>query len=267
MTRNRTISVVIPTCDRAELLREAIDSVIHQSRPPLEVIVVNNGKDELSLASISPLVKTLRIDAYAGVSRARNAGAEIASGEYVAFLDDDDNWAPDYLLHAERVIQRDQPDVILATLNWVAEDKIIQTRCLPDKYTDSELLLDCFVSGSNTSVRKEAFVRAGGYDPELSWGEDATLVAVMRSQGARIVSAPEMHTLYHQHTGARLSTSQSSEKILRYYERNVQHMGTGQRMYCKMRIAREKARETHSLKHYLISKIYRASHKILSVFN
>lgn len=259
-----TISVVIPTCDRAGLMREAIDSVLCQTSPPLEIIVVDNGKEAVRLDLASPLIKLLRIDALAGVSRARNTGAEIASGEYIAFLDDDDQWSPDYLQRAELIIQQRQPDVILAALTWIANGRVEQTRCLPERYTYTDLFLGNYVSGSNTVVRKAAFVQAGGYETALSWSEDVTLVMHMRSQGARIMSSQDMHTLYRQHPGARLTTATPSGRDMHAWEQNLHLLDMRHRMYHKMRVARGKAREKRSVRHYLISRGYRLAYKALS---
>lgn len=267
MDQRYAISVIIPTCDRADLLLEAIDSVINQSVQPLEIIVVNNGHGETLTGNTSPLIKVLRLEPYIGVSRARNAGAQAASGRYLAFLDDDDRWAPDYLSHASRIIERDRPDVILATLDWVANGQVIESRCLPAQYSEGDLLLGCYVSGSNTLVGKEAFMRSVGYDTDLAWGEDATLIVDMYFRGAHITPSRDMHTLYCQHDGARLTGKVASDKFSRYIAKNADKIGTKYRMYCKMRLYREKARETHSFKYYLISKLYRSAFKLISVFN
>lgn len=262
-----TISVIIPACDRIEFLREAIDSVLNQFSKPDEIIIVDNGKYELSPDTIPLAVKTLRIEPYSGVSRARNAGAKTATGEYLAFLDDDDMWAPDYLQHARHIIQQEKSDGIVATLSWMKENEISHISSLPEQITNGQILFGSYVSGSNIVIKKEAFMRAGGYDTDLSWGEDATLVADMLNQGARILPCSKMRTLYREHSGVRLSTSKTSEKIKCYYRRNAFRMTMRQHMYLRMRLTREMAREKRSLGNYLISKIYRVFHKILSLFH
>jgi len=89
-----TISVVIPTYNRAALLPEAIESALAQSLGPAEVIVVDDGSRDDSeevVARFGPAVRYIR-QANAGVGAARNTGARAASGEWVAFLDSDDIW-------------------------------------------------------------------------------------------------------------------------------------------------------------------------------
>ncbi len=92
------VSVVIPTRNRSTLLAMALRSVFHQQDVELEVIVVDEAStDDTStmLATIGDArVRVIRNDAPHGVSAARNSGAAEARGEWLAFLDDDDLWAP-----------------------------------------------------------------------------------------------------------------------------------------------------------------------------
>lgn len=92
----RTISVVIPTYNRAREVSRAIDSALAQTLRPLEVIVVDDGStDETSdvLAQYGDRIRVVQ-QVNQGVSAARNAGIAIARGELLAFLDSDDVWMP-----------------------------------------------------------------------------------------------------------------------------------------------------------------------------
>ena len=100
MTRP-TVSVVIPTHDRPDMLFRAIQSCFEQTELPLEIIVVPNGCSSESLTFIGQEVEALEITEApiitrtlhnANVSEARNLGVSIARGDYVAFLDDDDRF-------------------------------------------------------------------------------------------------------------------------------------------------------------------------------
>ncbi|HZB00699.1 MAG TPA: glycosyltransferase [Actinomycetota bacterium] len=96
-----TVSVVIPTRDRRELLVKALRSVLAQRSIDLQVVVVDDGSSDGSedavIASGDARVRVLRHDVPRGVAVARNAGARAATGSWLAFLDDDDLWAPDKL--------------------------------------------------------------------------------------------------------------------------------------------------------------------------
>ncbi len=88
------VSVIIPTYNRARLVGEAIESVLHQTRPPREIIVVDDGSTDDTrdvLASFGDWITTIHQDNQ-GVGRARNKALEMARGRYLAFLDSDDLW-------------------------------------------------------------------------------------------------------------------------------------------------------------------------------
>src|SRR5581483_7648961 len=93
-----TISVVIPTHNRALLLQRALRSVVAQSRPPDEILVVDDGSTD----DTAEVVRRFESVTYlhqenAGASAARNHGVSVACGDFIAFLDSDDVWFPEYL--------------------------------------------------------------------------------------------------------------------------------------------------------------------------
>ncbi|KAI9132390.1 glycosyltransferase family A protein [Acaryochloris sp. CCMEE 5410] len=93
-----SVSVIIPTRNRASLVSVAVESVLQQTWTSLEVIVVIDGPDSdteavLELISDSRL-QVITLPSSGGASRARNRGVQAARGEWVAFLDDDDEWYP-----------------------------------------------------------------------------------------------------------------------------------------------------------------------------
>jgi glycosyltransferase involved in cell wall biosynthesis len=101
------ISAVIPTYQRAELVGRAIDSVLAQSSPPVEVIVVDDGSTDdtpARLREYGDRVVTLRQD-NAGGAAARNLGVRHASGDWIAFCDSDDLWRPDHLARIVAAIE------------------------------------------------------------------------------------------------------------------------------------------------------------------
>ncbi|WP_051935672.1 glycosyltransferase family 2 protein [Deinococcus sp. YIM 77859] len=105
------ISVVIPTFNRPELLlRRGLRSALAQRYPNLEVLVVMDGPDpstEAALGEISdPRLRLLALPSNSGPSDARNLGVQAARGEWIAFLDDDDEWRPDKLARQMEAAQR-----------------------------------------------------------------------------------------------------------------------------------------------------------------
>ena len=95
-TSRHEISVVIPTYNRSLFLPKALDSVYNQTSPVLEVIVVDDGSSDNTLPQLAlqfPQVTWVSQGNH-GVSHARNQGIQRARGEWIAFLDSDDEWLP-----------------------------------------------------------------------------------------------------------------------------------------------------------------------------
>lgn len=116
-----TFTVVIPTYNRADLLPTAIESVLSQSYPALEILVVDDGSTDETRRVLNDFCDAVRYihQENAGVSAARNRGIREASGDVVAFLDSDDAWAPTKLqAHAD--VYRRWPDV-----GWAVSDTMI----------------------------------------------------------------------------------------------------------------------------------------------
>ncbi|MFL6736063.1 MAG: glycosyltransferase family 2 protein [Sphingomonas sp.] len=94
------VSVIIPTFNRPALLKKTLARVLAQTAPPREIIVVDNGTNDDSLAMVEATygsaIACVKV-ASEGVQAARNAGIERAKGAWIAMLDDDDVWHTDYL--------------------------------------------------------------------------------------------------------------------------------------------------------------------------
>jgi hypothetical protein len=165
------ISVIVPTYRRATLLVETLDSVFAQTFADFEVIVVEDGSHEAKSV-------TARYDGRLrylwqenqGLSATRNTGAAAARGEWLAFVDDDDLWAPRKL---ERQVARirERPDAALIhTDHLLLVDGTLRAglRLLPRERVPSgnvlgPLFLGNFVVVSSVMLRRDAFERAGGF--------------------------------------------------------------------------------------------------------
>ncbi len=94
------VSVIIPTYNRSDLVKEAVDSVLQQSFTDFEILVIDDGSAD-DTRSVIKCISDIRIKYFhksnGGLSSARNMGLVNAKGEYVALLDDDDMWPAEYL--------------------------------------------------------------------------------------------------------------------------------------------------------------------------
>jgi GT2 family glycosyltransferase len=199
------VSVIIPTRNRAHLLHRTLESVLKQSIENLEVIVVDDGSTDGSgalAAAMDPRVSVLRNPEPAGVSVARNRGIASASGEWIAFCDDDDLWAPNKL-------QEQLSAAAGADANWVyAGDVNVddQLRVLsggppPDPAAVMALLPRCnplASGGSNVVVRSNILAEVGGFDPTLRRTEDWDLwIRIARMGPPAYVRKPLVAYRFH----------------------------------------------------------------------
>lgn len=112
------VSVVMPVYNGEAYLATAIDSVLGQTQPDVELVVVDDGSSDGSAAILARYGDRIRVlhQANAGVSAARNAGVAAARGEFLAFLDSDDWWEPDFL--ASMVGAMADPTTAIAYCGW-----------------------------------------------------------------------------------------------------------------------------------------------------
>ena len=100
------ISVVIPTYNRAHLITRAVESVLNQTKPPAELIVVDDGSEDDTQGQLKPFVTQIRYiyQPNQGAPVARDNGVKVASSNWVAFLDSDDYWERPYLQQMAQVM-------------------------------------------------------------------------------------------------------------------------------------------------------------------
>lgn len=121
-SRSPSITVVLPTHDRPRLLAEAIASFRAQTYGNWDLIVVDDASEPPALAPDDPRCAVIRNARSCGGAEAKNAGAFLARGDLVAFLDDDDLYAPSYLERAVAVLVKNpELDVVFMGVSWFGE--------------------------------------------------------------------------------------------------------------------------------------------------
>jgi len=172
------ISVIIPTFNRRYVLHRAIESVVNQTRPPIEIIVVDDGSTDGTrdwLVNTFPLVKYIYQD-NKGVSSARNRGIEVSKGSWVSFLDSDDEWMPTKLEEQESYII-ENPEIKFCHTNeiWIRNGVRVNQMKKHQKYGGDifEKCLDiCRISPSSVLIKKDVFDDIGLFDESLRVCED-----------------------------------------------------------------------------------------------
>lgn len=189
-----TVTVVIPAHDAASFVREAVMSALRQSRPAQQVIVVDDGSGDETLGVLETLRAELgdaRLSVVSqpnrGVSRARNRGLEMATGELIAFLDADDFWFEHKLEEQVSALER-RPE-------WAAVGSLMEYRGMGgaplgaagQAYTEGDR--PAVASGSlmpfpmsSILFRRASVVRLGGFDEQLERSQDLDLLARLASE-------------------------------------------------------------------------------------
>jgi glycosyltransferase involved in cell wall biosynthesis len=172
--------VVVPTHNRSGLLAVTLRSVLRQRDVDLEVIVVDEASTDETAAVLAGFgdsrLRTVRHETPHGVSTARNRGVAEARGEWVAFADDDDLWAPDKLarqLHAAQVTGRDWAYAGSVSIT----DGLRIVHGLPPLPPEQVVVVlprynAIPAGGSNVVVRRETLLQAGPFDIRLRNTED-----------------------------------------------------------------------------------------------
>ncbi len=172
------VSVVIPTHNRPDMLRGAIESVLAQTYPVREIIVVDNGRPEETERVVKefsiPIV--LVRSSVPGPSTSRNRGVEISRGDYIAFLDDDDLWHPDKLAVQMDFLEK-HPDVVMVSSRIFpfGREIAIDSSAWISGDLFARLFMESFVATPTVVVKKDALVRVGGFDPRYMRAEDYDL--------------------------------------------------------------------------------------------
>ena len=172
-----SISVIVPTFNRKDMLSRALLSIFSQSHEPFEVIVVDNGSNDNTqemLRDEFPKVRLL-LEPEQGVSRARNKGICEATGEWIAFLDSDDEWQPDKLEVQTREILGSENIISHTDELWYRNGVRVNPKNIHKKsggYIFDRCLELCCISPSSVMVKKTLFDEIGYFDEKLPACED-----------------------------------------------------------------------------------------------
>ncbi|MGH7504542.1 MAG: glycosyltransferase family 2 protein [Longimicrobiales bacterium] len=201
------ISVVVPTYGHGHLILETLESVFAQTYENVEVIVINDGSPDDVARILAPLREAGRIryieQENRGQSSARNRGLELASGEFVAFLDDDDLWPPDRLASQADALLT-EPPAVLAYGDFVKRfedgrqvDQLEGPRPAGDVRRD--FLRRNWLLSPGQALMWTSVVRSiGGFDPGL-WGSDDWDLYIRLSRCGRFVHCPGIALVYRVH--------------------------------------------------------------------
>jgi glycosyltransferase involved in cell wall biosynthesis len=229
------VTVVIPTFNRPELLTRAIHSVLSQTFSDFEVVVVMDGLDPATKDAIEqihdPRIRFLELTVKVGGSEARNLGVRSANGEWIALLDDDDEWLPNKLERQVAPTLSGQNDGMLVTSRYICHSSdsadVVRPRRLPRTGEPiSEFMFDylCYFQTSTYLCSKSLYLRVP-FDSNLPFFQDIDWLLRVSHDGAfKLVVIDEPLCIYHVPIGRSSITSALNWKARLEWGRRRRHL-------------------------------------------
>lgn len=205
------ISIIMPVRNGEKYIREAIGSIRAQTYKDYELIVVDDGCTDRTCELLDEFSRQMSLrcihhSVNEGIARSVNDGLREAAGNFIAFLDHDDAWFPNFLeiqlAHLEA-----HPDVGMVHADFQTidgEGNILEAsvaasrrRSRPSGYVFPTLFLDPFIVGNSVLIRKECLDRVGGFDESLRWGDYHLWMRIARRY--KIDYTNQVLTQYRQH--------------------------------------------------------------------
>lgn len=220
------VSVLVPTFNRAHYLGECLDSLLAQTMPALEIIVIDDGSEDHTAEVVKrygPRIHYLHKD-NGGKPTAVNLGLSLAQGELIWIFDDDDVTLPDAIANRVAALQVMPDAAFVYSTHFYGSDgpngRIKRGRLhqLPSCTADNfffELMKGCFFHLATALVRADAYAQVGGFDTALLSSEDYDM-QLRLARAYPGIYCPEPSFIFRQHSGAR------GAKAIRY--------GAGQRV-------------------------------------
>ncbi len=252
------VSIIVPTYKRAAMLREAIASVLAQTYHDWELIVIDDGSaDETSTVLRQAEAHDARIHsftgAHQGVSASRKRGIRAATGRYIAFLDDDDLWAPRKLECQVTALEAHPEWAFVYTQADYRFEDGESARSRPRLAVDFDTLLQRnTIATPSVMMRRAVLLQVGGFRETMTVSEDVDLwlrLAVHHHFGV----LPEPLTMCRQ------SRRRSEARYIQALRNNLVTLGalTGYLSGApQARAVRTKIAKTH----YTLARIYREQH-------
>ena len=214
------VSVVIPTYNHAQFLRQALDSVRAQTLADWEAIVVNNYSDDNTIEVVAsfgdPRIRLVNFHNHGVIAASRNEGVRLAAGELIAFLDSDDIWHPRKLARCVDAIAGGL-DLVCHGEDWTQEGapprRMFYGPAARASYARLLFNGNC-ISTSAVVVHRQSLARVGCFreEPRFVTAEDYDLWLRLARDGARIGFVDEILGEYRMHGG------NASKALLRHLE-------------------------------------------------
>lgn len=268
----RLVSIIIPTFRRSrEYLSRAVESVTGQSYKNIEIIVIDDSPDDFSgredisrymeaLCKTDSRVKFYKNDSTLGGSLARNRGISLSHGDYITFLDDDDEYLSDKVLHQTEFMEKEGCDLSITDMvMYNTQGTVVEVRTHEhfDEYNNGRLLqyhLTYHITGTPTFMfRAESLKKIGGFE-DVKMGQEFYLALKAVKSGLTVGYMPVCDVKIYKHNDGGIS--QGKNKIAgekKLYEFKKQHFD----------VLDKKQRRFVGVRHYAVLAVAYAREKRL----
>lgn len=239
---NVLFSFIIPTFNRAHSLPSSIESIIQQSSPNWELIVVDDGSSDNTSETTRPYLEDDRINYIyqenRGVSAARNFGVANSNGEFLIFLDSDDRVNGDLIERLNEIIPSRYDMICWEVERAIDDKKFIQKPANLGKLYNG--ITAVFLAGS-VCYKRKLFIDVGGYDDKITFGENFELgLRISEKKDLKIMILDKPYLFYSINSNKR-----TSNNIKNKLESNIYQ-------YQKHKDKYKRDKKAHSLMNYLI---------------
>ena len=228
------ISVIIPTFNRAQFVVKAIKSVLDQSFSSCEIIVVDDGSTDDTRAALAPYAAKIRYyyQQNSGVSSARNEGTRRAQGDWLAFLDSDDEWTTDYL-HTQAARATKFPEAVAHLTNAVTIypdgtrlNQFAEAGLIEQFKSSSCLRLErplCFILKyspwfiQTAMLRRDVLTKIGPFELDLAIAEDIDIITRAALEGPFTIDNREMVQVHRRKESIENLSTQARQKGIYMY--------------------------------------------------
>jgi len=193
------VSVIIPAYNRRAYIQKTIESVLKQTYTNYEIIAIDDASTDGTpdvIAQNYPQIRLIRFSQNRGASAARNAGIKIAKGNFIAFLDSDDIWLPNYLMMQLKALEQNKDAIFVFCDTYTLGSKGKRIKSIPKvNFLSKDLILyqlrkPLISTMSTVVVRKDALLRAGFLNETLKIVHDRELYLRLLLYG-NLIHVPE----------------------------------------------------------------------------
>ena len=225
---NYLVSCILTTYNRCNFLKRSLDSIINQTYKNLEILII----DDFSSDNTGEIIKNygdsriryIRHSSNKGLAQSRNTGMKNSNGEFIAFLDDDDEWLPDKIKEQLNVFKNSEfknLGMVMCGMRRINGSNIKEQKEILRGNLQDIMLIDqpLVGNGSCALIKKEIFQKYGGFDSRYKRGIDGYYFSKI-SRNYQIDFCDQILVNYYEDVKGRISNYQNTDKVREAIEAN-----------------------------------------------